>query len=107
MQKQITCNIQLTGFNNTILLQAVEQLKSELKEKKFTQLKTYSLPKRRKRFTVLNSPHVHKKAREQFELKIYKYQVTFINNKVEVKEILNFFREECLKDFGYSISLKR
>jgi len=107
MQKQITCNIQLTGFNNTILLQAVEQIKSELKEKKFTQFKIYSLPKKVKRFTVLSSPHVHKKAREQFELKIHKHQLTFVNNKSEIKEMLNFFKQGCVKDFGYSISLKK
>lgn len=42
-----------------------------------------SLPIRRYRFTVIRSPHVDKKSREQFETKIY------------TKSFIAFFDKEC------------
>jgi ribosomal protein S10 len=33
----------------------------------------FSLPKKAKKITVLKSPHVYKKARDQFELRQYKF----------------------------------
>lgn len=49
-----------------------------------------SLPKKKKKITLLKSPHVHKKAREQFELKLYK-KTLFIdnyNNFLHIKHLL-------------------
>jgi ribosomal protein S10 len=37
------------------------------------------LPIKRKRLTLLKSPHVNKSAREQFEIKTYKTIITFSN----------------------------
>lgn len=39
----------------------------------------FNLPIRKKRITLLKSPHVNKSAREQFELKNYKSIITFSN----------------------------
>ena len=38
-------------------------------------LQTVRLPTTKKLFTVLRSPHVHKKAREQFVMQVYKKQI--------------------------------
>lgn len=38
-------------------------------------LQTVGLPTTKKLFTVLRSPHVHKKAREQFVMHVYKKQI--------------------------------
>ena len=38
-----------------------------------------SVPKKKKRLTLLKSPHVHKKAREQFEMCLHK-KVFYIEN---------------------------
>jgi len=39
-------------------------------------LRTYVRPTLKKRFTVLKSPHVNKRAQEHFEFSLYSYQVT-------------------------------
>jgi len=39
----------------------------------------FHLPIRKKRITLLKSPHVNKSAREQFEIKNYKSIITFSN----------------------------
>ncbi len=57
-----------------------------------------SLPNKFQRYTVLRSPHVDKKSREQFELKIYsKSLVTYFNfnNEIEkqkAKILINFIK---------------
>lgn len=48
--------------------------------------KTFDLPTRRKRVTLLKSPHVNKSAREQFELRAYK-SVIYISNKISSEKI--------------------
>lgn len=48
--------------------------------------KTFDLPTKRKRITLLKSPHVNKSAREQFEIKTYK-SVIYASNKISTKEI--------------------
>jgi len=50
------------------------------------------LPKKRKKFTVLRSPHVHKKAQEQFEFLTYKNMLYFTINKYVYKEIKSIFK---------------
>ncbi|WGH26005.1 MAG: 30S ribosomal protein S10 [Candidatus Shikimatogenerans bostrichidophilus] len=47
------------------------------------------LPTKIKKFTVLKSPHVHKKSREQFELLIHIRYLEILNaNKLTVNEIM-------------------
>ena len=54
------------------------------------------LPLRIKRFTVLRSPHVYKKSREQFELKTHHrmfvalFDFNNINDKKKAKLLINF-----------------
>ena len=62
------------------------------------------LPKKIKRITLLKSPHVNKKAREQFEVRIYK---VLINLNVEV-ETLSFLKVLLLNKPKYlKLSLRR
>jgi small subunit ribosomal protein S10 len=46
------------------------------------------LPSKRKRFTVLRSPHIDKKSREQFEIRTYKKLFLFQTNQ---KKTFSFF----------------
>ena len=52
--------------------------------KQFTKLNIYyshfTLPIKRKKITLLRSPHVYKKSREQFELKKYKHLIHIYSN---------------------------
>ena len=46
------------------------------------------LPTKKTVYTVLRSPHVNKKSREQFEKRIYKRLVEILNSKTETMEAL-------------------
>ena len=66
----VSCFLKVCEFNFIRLNEFTTQLKTII-EKEFSNkitLNEIKLPTTKKKFTVLNSPHVHKKAREQFEL---------------------------------------
>lgn len=60
-----------------------------------------SLPIRTKRFTVLRSPHIYKKAREQFEVKTHHKALVIafdLKNEYEKKKaklLINFVKSYC------------
>ena len=49
---------------------------------------TFNLPKKRKVITLLKSPHVNKKAKEQFEIKYFKTLI-FFDKGINIKIIKN------------------
>jgi len=61
------------------------------------------LPTKTKRLTVLKSPHVHKKAREQFEIKTYN-RLLVIPKKITKKHLLFLFTN---KPKFITLSLKK
>lgn len=67
-------------------------------------IKRIDLPKKRKKITVLRSPHIDKKSREQFEIKHNKSVLIFyIKNKLSA-----FLFFECLKNsqiYGVELSI--
>ena len=67
----------LQSFYYNILKIFLKNFNSLLKVNKIfnynvLKIKIISLPKKKKLYTVLKSPHVHKQAREQFGLNIHK-----------------------------------
>jgi small subunit ribosomal protein S10 len=67
--------IKITTFNEkslTIYGVFIKRLLNKLG----TNFSFIKLPKKTKKLTLLKSPHVHKKAREQFEQNIYKNLIT-------------------------------
>ena len=62
--------LKIKSLNNQIL-----KIYKKLLEKKLLKVKinytVFCLPKKKKRITLLKSPHVNKSAREQFEIKQY------------------------------------
>ena len=51
---------------------------------------TFNLPSKRKRITLLKSPHVNKKAREQFEIKKYSVMVQILSQeKFKILKLLS------------------
>jgi len=55
--------------------------------------KTLSLPFRIKKFTVIKSPFVSKKSREQFEIRVYKNIVAFDNISFKnIKGLSNYVK---------------
>ena len=69
------------------------------------------LPLRIKRFTVLRSPHVYKKSREQFELKTHHrmfvalFDFNNINDKKKAKLLINFAKS-CSGSLQLKITYK-
>ena len=59
------------------------------------------LPSKKKRFTVLRSPHVYKTSREQFELKIHSrvfiayFDINNENDKKKSKLFINFIKNSA------------
>jgi ribosomal protein S10 len=56
------------------------------------------LPVRKKRITLLKSPHVNKSAREQFEIKNYKTIITFFNlpNSAKIVKLLTINKPKVI-----------
>ena len=56
---------------------------NSLAKSKNLQLSSISLPIERKKFTVLKSPHVNKKAKEQYEIRFYNSLIVIKGNFLE------------------------
>ena len=55
-----------------------------------TKYNTFNLPSKRKRITLLKSPHVNKKAREQFEIKNYSVMIQILSQeKFKILKLLS------------------
>lgn len=71
MKKQ-KIRLTLKSFDHQLLDKAVKQIALTVKRTGSQIVGPVPLPKRRRCFTVLRSPHIDKKSREQFELSTYK-----------------------------------
>ncbi len=64
--------IRLTGFDHKLLDQSVRGIVETAKRTGASIAGPIPLPVKINRYTVLRSPHVNKKSREQFEIRCYK-----------------------------------
>ena len=71
MQNQ-KIRIWLKAFDHRVLDQSVSEIVSTAKRTGARVLGPIPLPRRIQRFTVLRSPHIDKKSREQFEIRTHK-----------------------------------
>lgn len=71
MKKQ-KIRLTLKSYDHQLLDNAVKQIAMTVRRTGSQLLGPVPLPNRRKCFTVLRSPHVNKKSREQFELTVHK-----------------------------------
>jgi small subunit ribosomal protein S10 len=65
------CYIKLKSFNYIILDNISKACLNEAKKANFQKANLIRLPKKLKKFSLIKSPHVHKKSREQFEILNY------------------------------------
>ena len=80
MTSQLDLN--LKSFDNLLIektLEKILQINNYLTQKNLGRVA--SLPTLKKRFTVLRSPHIDKKSREQFEWKRYKKSIRLSSKK--------------------------
>lgn len=71
MQTQ-NIRIRLKGFDHRVLDQSVSEIVNTAKRTGARVQGPIPLPTRIERFTVLRSPHIDKKSREQFEVRTHK-----------------------------------
>ena len=71
--------LRLKSFDHKLLDVSMEEIVDTVKKTGATIMGPVPLPTRRELFTVLRSPHVDKKSREQFELKTHKRLVDIVD----------------------------
>ena len=71
--------IRLKAFDHRLLDQSVEEIVDTAKRTGATVVGPVPLPTKVERYTVLRSPHVDKKSREQFETRIHKRLLDIVN----------------------------
>jgi small subunit ribosomal protein S10 len=94
--------ILLRSFKNDLINESSEQLKATLSNTDCKVSGVVALPTKIKRFCVLRSPHVDKKSREHFEIRLYK---RLIDINTESPSILDLLLKTELPS-GVSCSLK-
>jgi small subunit ribosomal protein S10 len=103
---KIKSTIKLKSFNVHKLEQIVVELKKYAETKSLTQ-SSVNLPTKKKRITVLKGPHVHKKARDQFELQNFTKVLIVEGTNDKIKEFLQTLENKMLDDLTYMIDFKR
>ena len=74
-----TIRVHLRAFDHRILDKSAEQIVDTVKRTGSKLHGPVPLPTRIERFTVLRSPHVNKKSREQFEMRTHKRLIDIID----------------------------
>ena len=74
---------------------------------KFINPKVVSLPKKKKRITILRSPHVHKKARDQFEIQTNTKLLNLEGSDKNIKKFFNLLEKNIKDEITYFISFKK
>jgi small subunit ribosomal protein S10 len=69
----------LKAFDHRLLDQSVAEIVDTAKRTGATVVGPIPLPTKMERFTVLRSPHVDKKSREQFEIRTHKRLLDIVN----------------------------
>jgi small subunit ribosomal protein S10 len=77
--KKSRIRLKLKSYDSLLLDQAVKQIVFTAKRTSAQLMGPVPLPKKRRCFTVLRSPHIDKRSREQFELTVHKRMLDIIS----------------------------
>lgn len=101
MTNLVTCTLRIQSNNIESVHQTIELL---AKNAHGLEVKgASSLPMKKKVFTVLRSPHIDKKSREQFEIRTYAKSVSILNiDDSKLNELLNWLKDSL----SYDVSIK-
>ena len=99
-------NIKIKSFNKNSLQRDINDLIKNINKFTKSEVKLASLPTEKNKFTLLKSPHVNKKAREQFELTTYNKKIVVKNSKTELKKIIDILNNNRNR-FSYDITFER
>ncbi len=81
--------IRLKAFDHRVLDQSTSEIVSTAKRTGAQVRGPIPLPTRLERFTVLRSPHIDKKSREQFELRTHKRLIDIVDSRPQTIDALS------------------
>ena len=88
MSKQEKIRIRLKGYDHKAIDQSAAKIVETAKRTGSTVSGPIPLPTRINKVTVLRSPHVNKKSREQFEMRTHKRLIDILNTTSDVMDSL-------------------
>ena len=83
-----TIRISLRGYDHILLDKSTEKIVKTAKSTGAIISGPIPLPSKRSVYTILRSPHVNKKSREQFQTKIHKRMIDILNSTPKTVESL-------------------
>ena len=83
-----TIRISLRGYDHILIDKSTEKIVKTAKSTGAIISGPIPLPSKRSVYTILRSPHVNKKSREQFQTKIHKRLVDILNSTPKTVESL-------------------
>ena len=79
MEKQGKIRVKLSGYEHRLVDQSIKDILNTAKRTGSGVSGPVFLPTKIQRFTVLRSPHVNKKSREQFEIRTHSRFIDILN----------------------------
>ena len=83
-----TLRIRLKAYDHKLIDKSTEKIVKTVKQTGAVLSGPIPLPSKRTIYTVLRSPHVNKKSREQFQTKVHKRVVDIVNSTPKTVESL-------------------
>ena len=83
-----TIRVSLRGYDHILLDKSTEKIVKTAKSTGAIISGPIPLPSKRSVYTILRSPHVNKKSREQFQTKIHKRLIDILNSTPKTVESL-------------------
>ena len=80
--------VRFKGYDDKLLDKTISEIVHTVKRTGAEIVGPIPLPTRKNRYTVLRSPHVDKKSREQFEIKVHKRIVDLMNSTSKTVDAL-------------------
>jgi len=81
--------IRMEAFDHAVLDQSASEIVDTAKRTESVVRGPIPLPTKIERYTVLSSPHVDKKARQQFEIRIHKRLIDIVQATAKTIDVLN------------------
>ena len=88
--------IRLKGYDQKVLDQATADIVETAKRTGALIIGPIPIPTKREIFTVLRSPHVHRKSREQFEIRTHSRLLEILNPSMDTIENLKTLKSAIL-----------
>ncbi len=88
MAQQRRIRIKLKSYDHRLIDKSADRIVRAVKQTGAIVSGPIPLPTKRSVFTVLRSPHVDKKSREQFEIRTYKRLIDILNWNTKTMDVL-------------------